>query len=292
MRPGEASTRRTIRRRYTKDFAYSEELLTAAHKLHGLLCDKDVPPAQKCSKVVAVGLWMKLCKQYRSILVLCELGLVKDAEVVARSLFESAVQTLFVLKRNIRLRRGWRNAPKPPRRGFSAEFRAKLYLARNALNLRKQVNVWQSKRGLRRATRPAVKPVAGMVKTAQSWLGPAWINWLESDKCKAAFTVEMMAVNVGLGRWYDGVYRPQSAVAHANDALDNLDLGKRPMTIDAHLRPDIERATVPLRLANVMCVHAAHAVNARFGLGFDATLDELAAGAQTVEAKMAAPFSC
>jgi hypothetical protein len=225
---------------------------------------------------------MKICKQYRSILVLCELGLVEDADVIARSLFESAVQTLFVLKRNIRLRRGWKNAPKPPRGGFSAEFRAKLYLAHGVLNEQKRVRLCQNKRGLKRPTRRAVEPVNSMVKTAHHWLGRARMDWLGNDKSKAAFGVEMMAANVGLGRWYDAVYRPQSAIAHAKDALHHLDVGDSQMTIDANLGADIERATVPLHLANAMCGHAAHAVNARFRLGFDATLKKLAAGAQAV----------
>jgi len=84
MRVGEQTTKRAIRRRFPEDFEYSEKLLVAAHELHGLLCAKDVRPAQNHAKCVVVGLWMKICKQYRSILVLYELGLVEDAGAKSR----------------------------------------------------------------------------------------------------------------------------------------------------------------------------------------------------------------
>jgi hypothetical protein len=122
-----------------------------------------------------------------------------------------------------------------------------------------------------------------MMKTVEGWLGRSWMDWLEDKKkSTSAFKVETMAVNVGLGRMYDAVYRPQSAIVHANDALQHLHVGNAPMTIDAHLGGDIERANGPLRLANAICGHAADAVNDRFGLGFYVPLKELAAAAQAL----------
>ncbi len=283
MRPGEYSTKRAIRQRHARDFAYSKKLLAAAHKLHRLLCTKEVRPVLNRSKAVAIGLWMKICKQYRSILVLSELGLVEDAEVIARSLFESTQWTLFVVKRNIRLSRGWATAPTRPRGGFSTKFRAEVYLARHALNEEKLRNVWRSKQGLKRPAGALSQAMGDMVQTAETWLGSVWMTWLRDKKKSAgAFKVETMAANVGLAKWYDAVYRRQSHIAHAGDALNHLDAGRASMTIDATLGADIERVPEPLCLANAMCLQAAHAVNARFCLGFDTSLKQLDAGALAV----------
>lgn len=283
MRAGEQTSKRTIRRRYPEDFEYSERLLAAAHKLHGLLCDKGVRPSQNHAKCVAVGLWMKMCKQHRSILVLCELGLVEDAEIIARSLFESMVQTFFVVKRNVRLRRGWQNTPERPRGGFSMEFRAKLYLARDALNEQKRLNVWKNKPGLKKAAHRISQAVAGMVQDAESFLGAPWMAWLR-DKRRSfeAFKVETMSHNLGLSRWYDAVYRVQSTIAHAGDAVNHLDLGSEPMTIDAQLGADIDRVQGPMHLANALCGHTAEVINGRFRLGVDETMKDLAAGARAI----------
>ncbi len=254
MRAGEQVTRRAIRRRFPKNFEYSEKLLAAAHELHGLLCDKDVRPSQNHAKCVVVGLWMKMCKQYRSIIVLCELGLVEDAEVIARCLFESAVQTHFVLKRWPKRCQGWASAPGLPK---SIELRADIYLARYALEQQKRLNVWKDSHGCKRVARKITRPIADMVDAAESMIGTAWMSWLRDTKFSAAFRVETMARNVGLHRWYDTVYRPQSAITHSNDALDHLDPGEEPLTIDSQIRADIDRAVEPLHLANALFGKAA-----------------------------------
>ena len=283
MRASEQTTKRSIRRRFPEDFECSEKLLAVAHELHGLLCDKDVRPPQNHAKCVVLGIWTKICKQYRSILVLCELGLVEDAEVIARSLFESMLQTFFVVKRNVRLRRGWENTPKRPRGGFSMEFRAKLYLAHNALNEQKRLNVWKNKRGLKRAARPLSQPVAEMLQYAESFVGAAWMAWLrDKNKSFDAFKVETMSDNLGLSRWYNGVYRRQSTVTHAGDALTHLYPGNTPMEIDAHLGAGIERATEPLHLANALFGRAAEVINARFRLGLDKTMKDLSVEARAL----------
>ena len=285
MRSGEFTAKRTIRRRYAEDFAYSERLLVEAHRIHRVLCERDVPPGQNSAKTVAVGLWMKTCKQYRSVLVLGELGLVEDAEVIVRSLFETTIQTAFVLKRNIRLSRGWGTAPKAPHGGYSTEFRARLYLARQVVNEEKRTKAWHGRVGLKTSARRVSDAVAEKVRIVETWLGPAWVEWLRC-RSMAAFKVETMAGNVGLARWYHAVYGPQSTIAHAGDALTHLRATDDATTIDAKLGADIDSVPGPLHLANAMCGLAARFVNSRFRLGLDRTLADLAAGAQALLDRM------
>jgi len=265
MRAGEGTTRRHIRRLYHQEFLDGDRRLLAVHEFHGLLCDKNFPGSQKCPQTVIVGLWAKICRQYRSILVLCEIGLTQDAEVIVRCLFESTVQLLFVTKRNIRLPGRWKNAPKIPRTRFSMEFRARLYLARDLLNEQKRLNVWKKTQGLKRMARRLAASVNEMVHTAEELIGHEWMQWLE----KTPLSVESMAKNVGLSRWYEAVYRLQSPIAHANDALSHVQPDDMQMTVDASIEPDWQGAMEPLRLANELIRLAGGSVSARFGLEFN-----------------------
>jgi hypothetical protein len=268
MRGREDDVRDMIRILHGETISFCERLLANAHELHARLCNKEVRRSQEGAKAVVVGLWTKTCKQYRAVLVLSELGLVEDAETIARSLFETTIQILFVAKRNVRLTRGWKTAPMPPRGAFSMEFRAQIYLARTVLDDKKRLNVWQQTRGCKRPAKRMQAAVDEMVAWAESDIGTKWLQWLrDSAKSRTAFQVETMAHNVGLARWYATVYRTESTIVHAADATQHFDAGSEPMTVDVSLGPNIEGATTGLKLANALVETAMSVINARYYLG-------------------------
>lgn len=281
IRKGDDHVREAIRTRHGKAFSFADRLLAACHQLHGRLCDKDVAKPRERAKAVAVGLWTKLCKQYRAVLVLCELGLTDDAEVIARSLFESSLQTAFVVKKNVKLRRGWKSAPKPPRGGYSMEFRAELYLARTVLDDRKRVNVWKQMPGRHRMARRVEREVDEMMNWTEAHVGRVWMKWLTDKDSRNAFQVETMAENLGLARWYAFVYRPQSSIAHAADAARHMDSGNEPMTVNVRLAPDVAGAAGPLRLANGLIGSAMAVVDTRFNLDLGEVIREMAKESQS-----------
>ena len=226
-----------------------------------------------------VGLWIKMCKQYRAMLALCELGLVEDAETIVRSLFESTLHIHFLLKRWPKRSQGWRTAPRLPK---AIEVRADVYLARDALEEDKRLNVWKNSRGCRRAARRIAPAAAAMLASAESMVGCDWMKWLRSDQGKGAFKVEMMSKNFGLQRWYDAVYRTQSRIAHGGDALDHLQPSDPPMTMDAGIGGDIQGAAGPLRLANALFGRAAQLIDWRFSLQMRKQFKNLADGARAL----------
>lgn len=283
MRPGESTTKRRIRKEHPKQFALADRFLAVIHGLHGLLCDRQVERRLWRPQVITHGLWIKICKQYRSIIVLCELGLVEDAEVIARSLFESVLQVVFIVKRGIRVERGWSNAPKPPTGGFSSGFRATLCVVRPIIQAHRKATHSQKKRGLRRVLRPILAATAGQVDLAKALLGMEWFEWLSNKGAsKNAFSVETMAGNLGLARYYEVIYRWQSEIVHAADALNHLSLGEQAMSIDATIAADGSRAVDPLRLITGLVGFAAEAIDSRFRLGYNETLRELAREVQKV----------
>jgi len=92
------------------------------------------------------------------------------------------------------------------------------------------------------------------------------MKWLRGDCGKGAFKVEQMAKNLGFQRWYNAVYRPQSKISHALDALQHIMPGEETMTIDADIAPNIDQAAMPLYLANDLFLISAHLIDWRFGL--------------------------
>lgn len=286
MRRGEPGIRRTIRNQHEETIAFHERALVLCHALHTELCKKLVPASRERAKAVAVGLWTKMCKQFRAILVLSELGLVEDAEVACRTFFECVLQTLFVVKRNVILKRGWSKAPKPPRGGFAMEFRAEIYLARSVLDDRKRVNVWKRTPGCKRVAKKIAAAVDEMASWCEGHVGKRWMNWLQDGKQSGdAFRVERMAENLGLGRWYASVYRLQSSIVHAGDATRHMDADDEQMAVDVRLGPDVESAAKPLQLAIALMGRALEVTNARFQLGLEKTIREMAAEWRTILAK-------
>lgn len=274
MQQGEADIRETIRGRHREAFSFAERLLDDSLDLHAKLCVKIVAPSRERAKAVAVGLWTKICKQFRSILVLCELGLTEDADIIARSLFEATLQMLFVTKKNVNRRRGWKSAPKPPRGSYSMEFRAELYLARTILDDRKRLNVWKQTPGCRRIARKLERPVNELVRASESDIGRVWMRWL-CEESQGAFQVETMAWNLGLERWYAAVYRPQSSIAHAADATRYVEASDEPGMLDVRLAADVAGAAGAIRLAIALVGRAMEAMNGRFALEFDQTIRDM-----------------
>src|SRR5712692_3599688 len=66
-----------------------------------------IPNRQIDSSVVFVtlGLYVKACKQHRSILLLARAGLGPDALAIARNLFETTLALTFILRKQVRLPR-------------------------------------------------------------------------------------------------------------------------------------------------------------------------------------------
>lgn len=268
MLPGELATRRQLRKHFAVDFDFARRVLDLGYEVHKTLCDEKISKFGNVAKAACVGVHTKLCKQYRAIHTLCELGLTDDAEILVRSMFESSLVVLFLLRRRVVLRDGRRLPPTPPKGGLTVKFRAKLFAADQALKEQKKVSAWLRTPGLKRHGKKLERFVNDWVDEEEKRLGAAWIRWLKRGNV-FGLNIEVMARNLGLERWYAGIYRPQSSKVHASDAIDHLGWDDALAMITPKLEPDVDSTTDPLHLANVPFLMATDLINARFRLGYD-----------------------
>lgn len=69
---------------------------------------------------VCLGLFVKACRQFRSVQRLCQAGLGSDAHALTRNLFETWLALMFVERRRVTLKQG-KKAPWPRREAFSGQ---------------------------------------------------------------------------------------------------------------------------------------------------------------------------
>jgi hypothetical protein len=267
-------TRRALRTRFAVDFNFARRVLELGYEVDKSLCDEHSSKFGNEAKAVCIGVYTRLCKQYRGIHALCELGLTDDAEILVRSMFESSLVTLFLLRRRVVFRNGRRLPPTPPKGGLTVAFRVKLFVADQALKERKMVRAWLGTPGLRRKGKSLAHPVNDRVATEEKRLGSQWMCWLK-DGILLGLSVETMARNLGMARWYAQIYRPQSSKVHGSDALDHLDLDDVRQLITPKLGPDVDSTTEPLCLANELFLTATDVINRRFRLRYDDKIRDL-----------------
>lgn len=89
-----------------------------------------------------------MCKQYRAILALSELGLGEDANCHTRMMLESMLAMQFILRRKVVLKAG--KIPLAAIGKTSSRFRADLYMANDAFQRRKHLRCVHETPGFKR----------------------------------------------------------------------------------------------------------------------------------------------
>jgi hypothetical protein len=201
--------------------------------------------------VVAV-LLTKACKTFRSIELLCERGLVLDASVLLRCLFETSLCVRWVLACEPRQRSKMVVAHGDQRRLVYAE------AAANTPELRGD------------ETAAIVRLATENLETWVRVLGPELVasvrrHWSGTD-------TEQVARDVGWLALYNTVFRESSGHAHGSDFVDHLDLSHPQGPPVLRLHPDDEHLPRTTEIACWLLWEAADTANRRLGLGFDAVL--------------------
>ena len=265
MLSGENGVRRCLRRKFAADFELAREILALGYCVHDTLSMKNSGKFSELTKATCVGVYTKLCKQYHSICALCELGLTDDANILVRSMFESLLVVLFLLRQKVVFKHGNR---KPPKDRLSVDFRAALYAAKQALNCQKISQAWLETPGLKRDGKKLKQRGDEQVAEARRVIGSDWIGWLKKGNM-FGLSVEVMAKNLGLCKWYQSIYRLQSSGVHAADALHHLECDESMKMITPKLEPNCDSTTGPIHIATEWFVLATDLINRRFGLGHD-----------------------
>jgi hypothetical protein len=268
MLPGEQAARQHLRQLFADDFQLAREVLELGYAVHNSLCAEHTSKFSNLTKGICVGTYTKLCKQYRSIHALCELGLTDDAQILVRATFEASLVVLFLLRHRVKLNNGRRKPPRPKGGRLSVDFRAKLYGADQAVKMYKMIQSWLTTPGLKRSGRRNQKNADEAMNAARRDVGENWVDWLRGGNI-LGLPIEVLSRNLGFGPWYAAVYRHQSRKVHGADAIDHLDGDETSETITPDLRPDETTTTVPLSLANQLFIRVTDLINSRFDLGHE-----------------------
>ena len=201
---------------------------------------------------VSVGLFIKACKTYRSVILLCQAGLTEDAFVVARGLFETALAVFWILK-------------------TASRRRAQMYLAHLSMRDRKIFLEWKRTKGIKRhATVRMMHVVDGQIAESTRILGQQSMAGLAEGY--SGKSLKDTAKAVGLLPTYQIFYRHASGFGHGSDLFSHITYTQAGVPV-LHLVPgpsdNLKRV---MAMSYVFFRTLIQRLNDRFGLGHDAAI--------------------
>jgi hypothetical protein len=290
MLPNEENGRRQIREHFEDNFALCEEMLQLGLDALGwgrgpegqgrIAFNSSMKGVSKTTFWLSLGLFAKCCKQLRSILLLCEHGLVSDADTLARSLFESVLALNFLLSPRLTLRENGKKVQPDPKKPLTTPFRTLLYLAHVAFeDERRTVKFHQTVR-LKRLAKHLGDSVS-IRQTAQNAaqrIGTEWTKRLKGKTTYCGVSIRDLSDSLRVLHWYNSVYDIQSSVVHARDAIgfaDFSETSEEESYLD--LGPNCDWIGGSLHVSSALFLGAISIVNSRLGLGVDERVDALVA---------------
>ena len=224
--------------------------------------------------MVALGLAAKMCKQYRAVVALAELGLREDADALLRMHFEAMMAMQFLLRRKVSLREGGKKVPAVPGKPLTTRFRTQLYIANDMFNGKKFLDGLLRTPGLKRDVSKEFK--TAIEADAKNWEGVIGLDWtkrLKKARSYSGLSIIDLADSLGYGRIYQSLYRTASSAVHANDAARFVDTdGDGSLVFKA--APSGEGLGFTLRFASLFLIRGVEAVDDRFGFGMAAKIEE------------------
>ena len=274
MLPDEVEFTNEVRRRYDATFSAMGRLHNAAVALlspEGLnaQCPKY---ADSAVQIASISLYVKACKQFRSIQILCERGMGSDADSLVRNLFETTVYLVFVLKPRVTLRKDGNRLAVPGNR-FPSKLRARLYLAYTTHQLAKTVKAWARTGGLTRLAATGRDQADQVSQQMQKQIGPEWSKRQRDGRGVAGVSLLHLAESLGLSREYAMVYRTGSRSVHAMDPLSHVDFHYNDAPISFVFWPSIDSIQQHIMGAFMCLGICMDYLNSRFRLGRDDVID-------------------
>jgi len=189
--------------------------------------------------VVNVGatLDVQACRQFRTVIDLCQRCEGYDASVIARSLFETSLAMLFVLTEKLYLQvepvrnkpNAWRAAPSQKGRRrkrdlLTQSHRAALYMVNIALQDEVKHGRLSATRG-RKGYAKIIKPDPAIIAECEKLVGPEWTYILRNPpRSYSGLSISDLARGLAkpLGTYYDTIYHYQAKMSHASDAIRHV----------------------------------------------------------------------
>src|ERR1700688_420863 len=194
-----------------------------------------------------IGLMTKACKTFRAVQILCERGLIQDANALTRVLMETYVAIAFILQSK------------------SGE-RVMIYNAHSIAQDIKMLNEWKNTPGLKR------KVTKGILKQASVGLA-TWTNRLPpgtdfsrhwSGKRNLQEAVKALRGDA----MYATLYRFTSSMAHASDVGAHFEIDNATDELIWQIEGGARGFEAPSYAARELLWNAAARLNQRFGLSF------------------------
>jgi hypothetical protein len=297
LMPLEAEASEGIQQEFADDFQLAESTLSLALNVVGSTpmgpgaFEVQKPRGLTWKTVhLAFGLYAKICKQQRSIIALCELGLWQDAACIERSMFEAVLALNFLLRPRIKLTENGKllgalkqpagkpcpkctwAPPAPPHtelKPLTTKMRRQLYLAGVAAERKKrlcfEVDHGDSSVAKAGDLADAARTLARVRKT----IGRGWVERQRKSRQYSGVRIADLARSYKLGFYYEVVYRLQSRHVHATDACDFVDTSSaNPSDFLLDLGPNPTGVSTMLFFGTVLLAGAADVLDNRIGMGF------------------------
>lgn len=212
-------------------------------------------PLNEFVLMTVMGLLTKACKTHRAVEILASKGLGEDAATVARSLYETALIVLFILKDD-------------------SKTRASMYMTYSIGQKRKLLNSWQSSPSLRGLS---PEGIAGAKEQTDELLA------LWQPRCNGADalkhwsgrgSLEEAAKFIGEEGSYQSMYRVMSPHAHAADLFSHMEPQEEGPAM-ANLLPSPTFTTHALLMSSQFLWSIASHMDEAWGLGFTSRLEQV-----------------
>lgn len=200
---------------------------------------------------IMMGLLTKACKTFRSIQILCERGLIEDANALVRVLMENTVAIAFILQ-------------KKPRE------RARIYYAHTIAQSIKILNDWKITPGLKRkVTKKVIKEANDALAAGAKGL-PVGTDFKHHWSGKRNLQEAVKALRGDV--MYATQYRFTSSIAHASDFGAHVEIEQASGDRIWQIEPRAQGFEAPCYAARELLWNAANRIDQRLGLGFSAAL--------------------
>jgi hypothetical protein len=284
--PYERRARAQIRKHFRTHIAFAQDVLSLALKIIGQ--DPENPASGVVTPTrtkglfartvyLSMGLYAKGCKQLRSIIHLCMIGLTDEAEVISRSLFETILALEFLVRSRVTLKESGNKVSVPKGKPLTTPFRTQLYLAHVAFEDERRLKEFKKTRGLKRYAKYLGSPgsITKAADTARNAIGPEWTSRVAGAKKYGGVTVRSLAESFGVLSFYLAVYSKQSGAAHGADALAHFNVRKAGEPFTLKLLSDLDGVGGVLVRSASIFLASIETVNKRLGLGGDEPISEM-----------------
>lgn len=187
------------------------------------LPDVPVPGVTDRARSLALGLYAKAGKQFRSVIILAERGFGGEVTVLTRTLFETTLAMNFIMNETVTLKRDGTPFDPDPSQALTTDFRVLLYGAAAVFKQEKRYKEWNNRPELASCLHLCGDPhkIAAQIAQARIAVGEKWSKVLE--KGKGILPVKDLADSLCVLSYYIMMYRYQSEVAHAGDGFMHID---------------------------------------------------------------------